>query len=54
MIITQSETSDEAVKKFDASMFKLQKLDIAKGYVELLSTIQHLRSVHFSAYGSST
>ena len=53
MIITQSETSDEAVKKFDASMSKLQKLDIAKGYVELLSTIEQLRSVVLPAFESS-
>ncbi|MCJ1398688.1 hypothetical protein MMC11_001889 [Xylographa trunciseda] len=31
LIVTQSETSDDAVQKFDASMEKLRKLDVAKG-----------------------
>ena len=42
-VITQSETSDEAVKKFDASMEKLQRFDIAKGYVDLLQVVERLR-----------
>ena len=47
MVITRSDTSDEAVQKFDASMSKLKQLDITKGYVDLLAEIQHLRSETF-------
>lgn len=45
MIVTQSNTSDEAVKQFEASMSKLHRLDVAKGYMELLNTVDKLRSV---------
>ncbi|USW59559.1 Putative protein transport protein Tip20, domain B [Septoria linicola] len=43
-IITQSETSDEAAEKFEASMAKLRKLDVAAGYVELLKDVDVLRA----------
>ncbi|MCJ1285788.1 hypothetical protein MMC26_005129 [Xylographa opegraphella] len=42
LIVTQSETSDDAVQKFDASMEKLRKLDVAKGYVSLLAKVEQL------------
>ncbi len=42
-IITRSETSDDAVLQFDSSMEKLMKLDVAKGYVELLVRVDKLR-----------
>ena len=43
LIVTRSETSDDAVRKFDASMEKLRRLDIAKGYIELLTEVDRLR-----------
>lgn len=43
LIVTQSETSDDAVEKFDASMEKLRQLDVAKGYVDLLKEVDRLR-----------
>lgn len=43
MIITQSDTSDEAVAQFEASMEKLRRLDISKGYMELLNEVDRLR-----------
>jgi uncharacterized protein YecA (UPF0149 family) len=42
MIVTQSETSDDAVQKFESIMQKLQRLDIAKAYVDLLATVDEL------------
>lgn len=41
-IVTQSETSDDAVQKFDSSMESLRKLDVAKGYMELLTEVEKL------------
>jgi RAD50-interacting protein 1 len=43
LIVTQSETSDEAVQKFEASMERLRKLEVAAGYVELLKEVDALR-----------
>ena len=43
MIITSSETSDEAVKRFESSMDKLRRLDVANGYIELLKEVDVLR-----------
>ncbi|EEA27470.1 hypothetical protein EYB25_001535 [Talaromyces marneffei] len=42
MIITQSETSDDAVRIFESSMQKLQRLDVAKGYLSQLQEIEAL------------
>lgn len=42
LIVTQSETSDEAVQKFEASMERLRKLDVAAEYVELLQEVETL------------
>jgi hypothetical protein len=42
-LITGSDISDEAVKRFEASMDKLNRLDVAKGYVELLQLVESLR-----------
>lgn len=42
-IITQSETSDEAVRSFELSMKKLQRLDVTKGYLSLLHEVEGLR-----------
>lgn len=49
--MTQSETSDEAVQKFEASMARLRKLDVAAGYVELLKEVELLRTECVSKLG---
>ena len=43
MIVTRSETSDDAVQKFDLSMESLRKLDVAQEYMKLLSQVENLR-----------
>ncbi|KAK5173147.1 uncharacterized protein LTR77_003269 [Saxophila tyrrhenica] len=53
LIVTQSETSDEAVEKFEASMEKLRKLDVAAGYVELLKEVEHLKAECVAQLGKS-
>ena len=53
LIVTQSETSDEAVEKFSASMEKLRKIDVAAGYAELLRDADSLRSECISHLGTS-
>ena len=45
MIVTQSETSDDAIQKFDSSMESLRKLDVAQAYMELLTEVENLRSI---------
>ncbi|KAL8844378.1 MAG: hypothetical protein Q9176_001288 [Flavoplaca citrina] len=42
LIVTRSETSDDAIEKFDADIRALQQLDIATGYVELLAQVEDL------------
>ncbi|KAM0798690.1 TIP-1 family-domain-containing protein [Usnea florida] len=42
MIVTQSETSDDAIQKFDSSMESLRKLDVAQAYMELLIEVENL------------
>ncbi|KAI7238700.1 hypothetical protein KC330_g2367 [Hortaea werneckii] len=44
LVVTHSETSDDAVKKFEASMARLQKLDMTAGYVELLREVDDLKA----------
>ena len=44
MIVTRSETSDDAVQKFDHSMESLRKLDVAQEYMTLLMEVENLRS----------
>ena len=53
LIVTQSETSDEAVDKFEESMGNLRKLDVATGYVALLKEVDDLRSKCVSQLGKS-
>ena len=53
LIVTQSETSDDAVQKFEASTERLRKLDVAAGYVELLKEVDGLRSECISQLGKS-
>ena len=43
MIITGSETSDEAVPRFEAVLDTLQRLDVASGYLGLLQEVDVLR-----------
>lgn len=43
LILTRSETSDDAVRKFDSSMESLQRLDVARGYFQLLTKVENLR-----------
>ena len=43
MVITASETSDEAVPRFEAVLGTLQRLDVASGYIELLGEVDVLR-----------
>ena len=45
MIVTRSETSDDAVKLFEASMEKLRRLDIATGYMEVFKEVDNLKRV---------
>ncbi|KAF2846034.1 RINT-1 family protein-like protein [Plenodomus tracheiphilus IPT5] len=42
MVITASETSDEAVPRFEAVLDTLHRLDVAHGYVELLGDVDVL------------
>lgn len=54
MIVTQSETSDDAVQIFDSSMESLRKLDVAQEYMELLTEVESLRSLNdFKAMAGS-
>lgn len=41
--ITLSKSSDEATLKFEASMERLLRLDMAKGYMELLGRVDSIR-----------
>ncbi|KIW02855.1 uncharacterized protein PV09_05909 [Verruconis gallopava] len=50
-IMTQSETSDDAVTKFEASMSKLRRLDIAEGYVRQLQEVDRLSQSCLSFLG---
>ncbi len=45
MIVTQSDTSNDAVQKFDQSMASLRKLDVAQQYMELLTEVENLRFI---------
>ena len=42
LIVTQSETSDDAVGKFNSNMGALERLDVAQGYVDLLTEVENL------------
>ncbi|KAF2237446.1 hypothetical protein EV356DRAFT_441885 [Viridothelium virens] len=47
-IITGSDVSDDAVRRFERSMNKLHRLDVANGYVELLKEVDALRNQSIS------
>ncbi|KAK5125106.1 hypothetical protein LTR85_000780 [Meristemomyces frigidus] len=53
LIVTQSETSDDAVQKFEASMERLRKLDVAAEYVALLKEVDTLRTECVGQLGKS-
>jgi hypothetical protein len=42
-VVTQSDTSDDAVRRFETKMDKLRKLEMAKEYVQLLKSVDSLR-----------
>lgn len=42
LVLTRSETSDDAVRKFDSSMKLLQRLEVVKGYFQLLAEVDSL------------
>ena len=48
MIVTRSETSDDAVQKFDHSMESLRKLDVALEYMKLLTEVENLRFAKYA------
>jgi hypothetical protein len=43
LVITASDTSDEAVPRFEASLDRLHRLDVASSYVEQLHEVDELR-----------
>lgn len=43
IVITQSETTEDAVRRFDASLDKLRRLELANGYLGLLAEVERLR-----------
>jgi hypothetical protein len=47
--VTNSDTNDETAKRFEVGMEKLRKLDVAKGYMELLYDVDSLRFAFFIA-----
>ncbi|KAJ5925709.1 hypothetical protein N7454_008348 [Penicillium verhagenii] len=51
--ITQSETSDEAVRKLEKSMERLQRLEISRGYVGLLKEAEELSKEALSSISSN-
>ncbi|KAI1978099.1 hypothetical protein LOZ53_004892 [Ophidiomyces ophidiicola] len=53
MEVTQSKTSDEAIVQFEARMEKLRRLDVAKGYMDLLSKVNSIGKNVLSVMKSS-
>ncbi|KAI4759212.1 hypothetical protein E4T52_08587 [Aureobasidium sp. EXF-3400] len=52
-LVTQSETSDDALQKFESSMAHLRKLDMASGYAEMLQEVDTLRQECSEQLGKS-
>ncbi|KAF2087230.1 RINT-1 family protein [Saccharata proteae CBS 121410] len=52
-IITQSDTSDDAVPRFEARMAKLRTLDVTSAYIELLKEVDSLSQESYSALKES-
>ncbi|KAL8870314.1 MAG: hypothetical protein Q9174_003615 [Haloplaca sp. 1 TL-2023] len=53
LIVTQSETSDDAIGKFEEDIKALRRLDVAKGYVELLAEVEQLSAETRRNFNSS-
>lgn len=53
LLVTRSETSDDAVRKFEASMERLRKLEVAAGYVDMLREVDSLSAECTSQLGKS-
>jgi hypothetical protein len=53
MVITASETSDDAVPHFDAVLDRLQRLDVATAYIELLNEVHVLSQDAQARLGTS-
>ena len=51
--MTESETSDDAITKFESSLSTLQRLEVAQTYVELLRKIEELTSEAHSNFSKS-
>lgn len=43
MVMTASDTSDDAVPRFEAVLHTLQRLDVASAYLDLLAEVDELR-----------
>jgi hypothetical protein len=43
MALTRSNASDEAAKRFEAGIRKLQRLELSRGYIGLLKDAEDLR-----------
>jgi predicted nucleic acid-binding Zn-ribbon protein len=43
LVVTNSDTSEDAMRRFEKSMDKLRRLDVTKGYVQLLKDVDSLR-----------
>ncbi|KAJ4984793.1 RINT-1 family protein [Stagonosporopsis vannaccii] len=54
LVVTESETSDDAVPRFEAALATLQRLDVASGYLELLRDVDALSTqAHAQLHASS-
>jgi RAD50-interacting protein 1 len=53
MTMTQSETSEDASRAFNASMSKLRKLEVASGYIDLLQEVDKLGEEARSSFQTS-
>ncbi|KAK6005817.1 hypothetical protein QM012_007459 [Aureobasidium pullulans] len=52
-VVTQSDTSEDALQKFETSMERLRKLDMASGYAEMLQEVDTLRQEITEQLGKS-
>ncbi|KAF2400061.1 hypothetical protein EJ06DRAFT_562428 [Trichodelitschia bisporula] len=52
LIATNSDTSDAAVKRFESSMDKMRRLEIANGYVEMLREVDRLSNEGVARLGT--
>lgn len=54
LLATQSDSSEDAVQRFEKIMERLRKLDLATGYVALLQEVDALRCVIRVAFEENT